>query len=222
MKNIFKLMGIALLSCSLMVACGEKDNDTDNPTPVDPTPGPTPTEGSYTLKIDNENNTWPYVKALHMASQKAWGFSASASYENEQVGFPYFVAYLLEGTNQQQQPILALAEFFQGDNLPKTELYYEGALQDGDKMIGDYMLFDIPSFDFGTFDATTHTTTFNYTIEFIDYMGFGANFNELSPGQEAINAMTDEEWNAFVEQCAEGVTRKNVQFATNNYVYQAQ
>lgn len=220
MKNIFKLMGIALLSCSLMVACG--DDDTDNPTPVDPTPGPTPTEGSYTLKIDNGASNWAYVKAVHFTNNQAWGFSAAGSYENNQVGLPYFVTYLFE-TNNQGQDILALCDFFDGDNVPTTELYFEEILEDGDgEQFGDYMLWDIPSYDFGTFDATTHTTTFNYNIEFINYMEFYSNFQGMYPGDEAWANMTAEQRAAIYQQCAEGVTRKNVQFATNNYVFQAQ
>ena len=47
MKNIFKLMGVALMACSLMVACGSDENED----PVDTTPVTPPTHPTNFLDI---------------------------------------------------------------------------------------------------------------------------------------------------------------------------
>ena len=89
MKNIFKLMGIALMSCSLMVACGDKDNDN---TPDNPTPNPGDNTPSFTLNFDGA--TWSPASTIftHTSQQ-------GSTIEGAQ---PYMILYGFKSANDAQ------------------------------------------------------------------------------------------------------------------------
>jgi hypothetical protein len=62
MKNIFKFMGIALMACSLMVACGPKDDPEQN----DTTPQEAPIPDGVSFTFDGVTTTnWAYTDASY-------------------------------------------------------------------------------------------------------------------------------------------------------------
>lgn len=183
MKNIFKMMGVALLACSMIMVSCKKDDSSDT------------SDGGFTLKIDNESHSWNFSKAQALDQDGTWVlgvFQASVGQDEEgMVQFPYFFTAFYAATHQQTgENLMVICDFVNGSY--STELYYETYVEYGEDYIGDYQLEDFNSYDFGTFDATAHTLTCNYDMKFYDYVGW----NYAIATELQAHGYTVEDWNA--------------------------
>lgn len=93
MKNIFKIMGIAVLACGMMVACNkpEEDNNNNNDNGGGNN-NQQEQQDVYTLLWGGETPTIQYVGAK--TNGQAWLFEAADHAEGNSVYFPYFCVYL--------------------------------------------------------------------------------------------------------------------------------
>lgn len=95
MKNIFKLMGIALLASSMIFVSCKKDNGGDEPTPQQ--------ENVYTLKWDGQTQNPGYVGA--MTNGQMFAFQAADHIEGQNIYLPIFTVYMM-GTSASDMAIV--------------------------------------------------------------------------------------------------------------------
>jgi len=217
MKNIFKMMGVALLACSMIMVSCKKDDSSDSTS-----------DGGFTLKIDNESHSWDFSKSQAIDQEGTWVlgvFQASVGLDEEQMTkFPYFFTAFYAATHQQTgENLMVLCDFVNGSYA--TELYYEGPVDDGEGgHMADYQLDDITDYNFGTFDATNHTLTCNYSLVFYNYLDWN---NSIIAALEADgysvgdwNSLTDEQKEHYRDIADAQTDKKNVTFAMKNYQFE--
>lgn len=88
MKNIFKLLGIAVLACSMMVACGPDETEVPDPTP---TPEPQPTTPSFKVTFDGAEWDASVVKVTDQLYSQ-YGLYVTRAFRTDG-SLPYFEMY---------------------------------------------------------------------------------------------------------------------------------
>lgn len=139
MKNIFKLMGIALLGCSMLVACGNDE------------------EAGYTL-------TWNGTEVTDLGYDagtafQTWHiFEASKSFNSTDntVEFPYYVIYFTGDKKSNITVDTLYCEAYE-----KTSYNLDGTTY------GDWQTEDVKSLKVEKFDASAHTMT--ATLDLVMY-----------------------------------------------------
>ena len=227
MKNIFKLMGIALLSCSLMVACG--NDDPEEPTP-NPNPNPNPNPGqqsSITVSWDGANQTIGFTDAFQVAAgQSFYVLEAAKGLNNESYEFPLFrVGFDLDTDPQYGYALAAQWSYsmngqeVSGNSILPTDAIVEAYYQSQNaynKIMGDWQLYGpaqgsdykLPN---AQFDATELTLTCNVAV--ILY-----SFDEALAELQAIDGTPSEE---DIENALENATKKNMTVSIQNYKFDA-
>ncbi len=185
MKNIFKLMGVALMACSLMVACGSDENED----PVDTTPvtPPAPTS-SVTINWDGAEQTLGFTDAYASTqNSKLFWFEGAKGLNGENLVFPAFYIPFYNGGNAGMLPAF-LYYFIDSDNndtidgnvLYPTEVFNEGGIEYTEGgvtyTIGDYQYYThhytaLPEV---TFDATTLKLSVNVPVSMYDYATYAS------------------------------------------------
>lgn len=122
MKNIFKLMGIALLASSMIFVSCKKDNTTDEPIQTIP--------DGVNVTFNGESWTAAVSQCTHYTAQTAMQFSAMKS-DSEQ--FPAFDEVIYSdavGTTTETTQEANMGQFTDDNTHGWVEYYKEGALQD--------------------------------------------------------------------------------------------
>ncbi len=178
MKNIFKLMGIALMSCSLMVACGDKDNDSS---PDNPNPNPNPNPGTSTAKVTfggdsfdaasgiiATNNGFCTLRLFQTANQLPYVEMSSTTttgnytanqriQENTEQGYTYPA-----GSDSQELPDVNVA----------WDQQIQRQTSDGQTYYTGDWKFLTANLALTAFDLNTLTLSFNLTATLFDFAGW--------------------------------------------------
>lgn len=200
MKNIFKMMGIALMACSLMVACNkDDDNSTDNPNPNPPTP-------TATLNItwDGAAQTLGF-KDAYQSSQNAKAFyiDAAKGLNGDTYEYPYFA---ISFWNSDDHGFLIAGQFtfstgdgqrVSGQSAFPTEVYVGNGYSVGETKYGEYQWAWCNSENYSSFDATSLTANVNVNMTFYEFATFASIISNMT--EEEIQAMSDQEYMDLVE-----------------------
>ena len=176
MKNIFKLMGIAVLACSMMVACGKDNDDPTDTTPDNPTPTPVP-ENVYTLVWNGEAQTPGYVGA--MTNGQLFAFQAADHREGNSIYLPIFTVYM-QGTSASDMAIVpgyteVGIETVYTDN--ENNQYLDWQYDEGANQV----------FNVTAFDATTYKMSANMDLTFYSLTDYQ---NDVTPERQQVMNLT--------------------------------
>ncbi len=181
MKNIFKLMGIAVLACSMMmVSCGKdpaEPTDSTPDTPVTPTAGVTVTWDGTELSLGYKD-AYQSTGELH---DNLWWFEAAKAMNNDEPTFPWiFVPFW----NEESNGFLPAFCYYLNDH-PLTsykgiecEVYDDHAItitysDESTREAGDYQFIEGMSYTGANptvnFDATNLTLTTHFAITMYNY-----------------------------------------------------
>lgn len=195
MKNIFKVMGLALMACSLMVACGNDNNEEPNDTtPVTP-PAPT---SSVTIVWDGVEQNLGFKDAYQSSSNpNLFWFEGAKGMNGQDLEFPAFYMPFYQGSDGNFLPAFLFTftdnqnNEYDGNDLFPTEVFNEGGLTitEGEEtyVIGDYQLYThrYTAMPEVTFDATALTLSINVPVVMYDYEAYA---NSQSVVQKDLNA----------------------------------
>ncbi|MBR1549346.1 MAG: hypothetical protein IJ634_01765 [Bacteroidales bacterium] len=134
MKNIFKFMGIALMACSLTVACGDKDNENDNEGGEG---GGNTTTTSVSVNFNGQNQgTMNSIQAAYNANYAVCVFDFFAEAQT----FPGVEIYLNSSANGQSTATYDVSSMnLTGGDCAICEFYESTSLRDGDGLTyGDW------------------------------------------------------------------------------------
>lgn len=207
MKNIFKLLGIALLASSMLIACN-KDNEGDNngnnntdTTPVNPQPQPNPDQqGTVAINWGGEAATIGIVDAYKLqANSTVFILNAAQGLENDNYQFPMFRLGLDLDTDPQYGCALTAQyqyggnpgnTFFPTDVVESTYFSTQNSYNMG--IVGDWWLdmytVEQPNFQLtnAEFDATTLRLTTSFSVQMFNYVTVNANITENTTEQEIM------------------------------------
>lgn len=181
MKNIFKFMGVALMACSLMVACGPKDpEENTDTTPV--TPEPT---YSVTINWDGVNQDLGFKDAYQSTqSEKLFWFEGAKGLDGQNLVFPAFYIPFWNGQSGMLPAFLYSFlepnddggyDTIDGNDYFALEVFNEGGVEytvgDQTYTIGDYQYYNhhYTAMPEVTFDATALTLSVNVPVTMFDY-----------------------------------------------------
>lgn len=183
MKNIFKMMGVALMACSLMVACGPKDPEENNDTtPVDP---PAPSY-SVTINWDGVDQALGFKDAYQSTQQqgKLFWFEGAKGMNGNNYEFPAFIIPFYNGTVGMLPACLYQFlvpnadngyDTIDGNNFFPLEVFNESGIEITEEgqtyTIGDYQYYqhNYSAQPEVTFDATALTLSINVPVTMFDY-----------------------------------------------------
>ena len=155
MKNIFKFMGIAMMACSLMVACGDKNEGENNDTtPVNP-PAPSIADG---INVTFNGTSWTAAvnNCLYYAQYEATQFSGAQTED----AYPIFdeIIYANAVGTTTEVPTSQMAQFSNQTHL-WVEYYENMYLQDNNgDTYGDWWAAEATT-DIKAIDLTALTVT---------------------------------------------------------------
>lgn len=225
MKNIFKLMGIALLSCSLMVACGKDDPEEPTPNP-NPNPNPNPgQQSSITVSWDGANQAIGFTDAFQLsAGNTVYILEAAKGLNNDNYEWPLFrVGFDLDPNPQYGNALAAQWTYgeqqISGNSKFPTDAIIEGyypSQNSYNQVMGDWQLFGPAQGDNymlpdAQFDATTLTLSCNVAV--ILY-----SFTEALAEVEALGESATQQDIMNIVQNAE---KKNMAVSIQNYKFDA-
>ena len=218
MKNIFKLMGIAVLACGIMAACGGKDNDINDTTPD--TPQPQPEQAVFSLKWDNAEQTLGYKSIIRDNEQlnnpntqepipvimveSAHGLNGD-SYE-----FPAFVNHFIyvdastcyvsdQVTLNYNGQQVSAGYFF------PNEVYETGGIEYNDYTYGDYQICGINTPLTMSVDATALKLTASVNLKF---GSFEELLNSANQSWDEVTTFKNEELTISNYSFADGSIQK--------------
>lgn len=162
MKNIFRLMGVALLACSMIMVSCKKDDEKDEGGQGG---GGGQTTSSYSVTFDGtalDVAGFSSAQTAYNANYdvQIWLFQCAMRAEGQTVYFPYAVTYLYGSTTAEMEGT--------------TELYKDTHYTAGDESYGDWQCDEIKSVNFTTVDLTSYKlsgtlVTSNYDLgEYIE------------------------------------------------------
>ena len=214
MKNIFKLMGIALMMGAVMVSCNKDENE--DPGNGGNNGGNTPTadKGSMVITFGGEKQDLGYVSA-YLNSESGWYYvDAAKGYENDNYVLPLFYLAYAIGTDANGQEVFAPGDFF--NNGVPTEVYWETGYTISGNNYGDYQVRTIEGWDGTGFDANASTYTCNLTYKMFEYGEFMTYAqNKIQNEGIDVNSMSDDEYNAFISECVSNATQKDMNVVMN-------
>lgn len=170
MKNIFKLMGVALMACTLLVACN-KDNDENDTTPQEPT-------GPVVIKWGGEYQTIGFTDAYYgYPATTIHVLDAAKGVDGENYVFPLFRFGFDLDTDPQYGCTLSAhwaygEQRINGNNLAPTEVFDSVAIN-GNR--GDWQIVEDADFVAGyQFDGNSHTFTGEITVKMFSWLDYQA------------------------------------------------
>ena len=214
MKNIFKMMGIALLACSMvMVSCKKDDDKTDDQGGQG---GQTGLSG-LTIKWDGADQTLGFKDAYQSSNNdQLFIVEAAKALSGENVEYPYFVTCFW---NSAEYGLLVAGEFtftYQGEqvagqNLFPTEVYTNGGYSSGSNVYGEYQWAWCNNENYSSFDATTLKANINVNMTFYELMQYAS----------AVQAMGEPtSWEEYQALIAERDPKEMV-LVLDNYAFEA-
>jgi len=196
MKNIFKIMGIAVLACSMMVACG-KDEETDN---TDNNGGNTEPQVEEGFVVTKDGSSWTAVEFL-------------ARYNEADADFDAYLTVEAYQTTAEDSPLVAgflQATVISGGTYESTggdiinyrdvnDLY-----EDTDGVLGEagaqYYNFvpDYESFveNITAIDVNATTISGNWTENYVDIATYIANNGTYDGAKVLSGVLTNATWTA--------------------------
>ena len=210
MKNIFKLLGIALMASALMVACGDDPVEPTDTTPDTPVTPPTPT--NLTIKWGGALQTIGFDEGVW--SNTIHQLTAAKALDGDDYVFPMFVVSMDLDTDPQYGCTLTAHWRYNtsqgevaGNSLFPTQVYEEYAING---QYGDYQLLTDADFDPNyQFDGNAHAFSGHIVISLYQYENFQAYCEENGISNPTM---------ADVE--ASG-TIKDLDLTLNNYTFVA-
>lgn len=189
MKNIFKMMGVALLACSLIMVSCKKDDDSNSEG-----------NGGLTIKWDGAIQH-PMLQEGYQSANYSSLFSIYTINDTVENYYPIIEICFW---NSQQYGLLIAGELvfntqdgdqISGQSAFPTQVFTDGGYVDGNgDQYGEYQWAWCNSENYSTFDATTLTADVNVSMTFYELMQF----------QAAVQAMgqptTYEEYQAIVAE----------------------
>lgn len=227
MKRFFKLMSIALLSCSLLtvVSCGDKDDPEDTPnTPGTDTPDPQP-DPAIVVKWGGSPATIGYSEAYNYSPGSTVFIAyACKDFVNEEYGWPLFRL----GLDLDADPAYGCTLTAQwgygstntaGNSLWPTDVVEEGYYQSDDDLvlgiIGDWCLdefTDVNGHDYSLtnaqYDPNALTLTASFAFQMFSYTDVIESITQTSTNDEVIAAIN-------------ASRKKNLEVAINNLSFEA-
>lgn len=226
MKNIFKLMGIALMACSLMVACNkDDDSSTDNPTPnPNPNPNPTPTS-SVTITWGGAAQTTSFIDGFQLsANNTLFELEAAKGLSNDNYEFPMFRVGLDLDDNPQYGCALTAQYTYGEDKISGNDICPTDVIEEGyytstnayNQIAGDWRLniykqgvnFQLTD---AQYDATTLTLTSTVNVEMYSFADMAAEIQALGE-----NYTEDDVQTAF-----DNARKQNLTVAFQNFKFEA-
>jgi len=176
MKNIFKLMGIAVLACGMMVACGNKDNEEENNNNNNNNGNNQEQQDPDGVSVEFNGTTWTanQYQNGYYANYGVIDFYAAKTSSDE---FPQFdnAIYSDEvGTYHDETDY----NFGDENTHAYVEYYEETRLSDGTYYYGDWWACDatteIKAIDLNalTVTAKMHGTMYSAAEAYVDGAGF--------------------------------------------------
>ena len=181
MKNIFKLMGIALMAGSMIfvTACGDDKKENGEPGGSTSTP--------LAITFGGEKMTIGHTSANWNTENQYGLVDAAKAMENDSYVMPFFYLGYGAATDGNIYPM----DVFQNNPYP-TEAYYEQALQTQNGYMGDYQVYDLEGYQSCVFDATALTLSCNITYKMYKYMDLYEQYQES--GVEQVTQELFNEW----------------------------
>lgn len=214
MKNIFKMMGVALLACSMiMVSCKKDDENTSEGGGQG---GQTGLSG-LTIKWDGADQTLGFKDAYQSSNNdQLFVVEAAKALSGENVEYPYFVTCFW---NSAEYGLLVAGEFtftyqeqqVPGQNLFPTEVYTNGGYSSGSNVYGEYQWAWCNNENYSSFDATTLKANINVNMTFYELMQYAS----------AVQAMGEPtSWEEYQALIAESDPKEMV-LVLDNYAFEA-
>ena len=181
MKNIFKIMGIAVLACGMMVACGNKDNDEDNNNNNNNGGNNQEQQDPDGVSVEFNGTTWTanYNANAYYVQYSAIDFFAAKTTTNE---YPLFDNCLYSDQVGTSHDVLedngSLVQFGEDNTHAWVEYYEQTTLSDGQSSYGDWWACDatteIKAIDLTnlTVTAKMNGTMFSAKEAYVDGAGF--------------------------------------------------
>lgn len=213
MKNIFKFMGLALVAGSLLFTACKKDEPETN----DTTTPATPQENVYKITFDgNVVSGLNYVDAI--TNGQIYMFQAAGGVSGDEFIEPVFQLSLgnLQGTLYLTDQLQYQDGTAVSDDYPTYAIGENGA---------DYELLGINAEPvYSKFDATKYIISCVIDLAMFNYddalAAIDALAAELGLTQEDIEAMSEADYQAFVQRAAANVTdRPALKFELENYTF---
>lgn len=228
MKNIFKLMGIALMAGALMVACNPDDPDPidTNPNPG-PGPQPQPQENVISITWGGEAQNPGVVDAyMYSSANTVYMLNAAKGLQNDSYEFPIFrFGFDLDENPQYGCALTAQYLYGQqqqvdGNQLWPTDVvetsYFQSQSSQNMGIIGDWMLDKYTGanesyqMEGAEFDATARKLSCNITVQMFSY-------TDLYDYIQAIEEPTNDDYMAGIS----AAEKKNLGISLTNYVFDA-
>lgn len=223
MKNIFKMMGIALLACSMvMVSCKKDDDKTDDQGGQGGGQGG---NGSITLTWGGEVQNPGYLNTIATDAAQAssngqlWLLQAAKSFNNGEIEFPNFVLYYFwNGQSADYQNTFGLTAYFQSmwQSYP-CEVYESTAYETQTGYTGDYGLDEIAQEQITALDPTALTMTVKYDIVWYSKADVYDAWEEAANASE--NPETYQPTEAEYESWINNATHKHLVADVQNYKF---
>ena len=238
MKNIFKMMGIALLACSMIMVSCKKDDD-NNESGQGGQGGGGGTTGNTEINItwDGAAQTLGYkyldIEDSAFSTQtevgKAYMFEAARGLNGEDYELPAFIVYILRagstvGHASQWQFRTEQGQTTSGNYYYPTEAYIDGAFELQGEVMGDWQMDSITSAQNLAFDATNMTMSASLNIAMYDFVSFyppyvqwNQSYSEIVAAYQAGEMTEDEALAAINALPTPTYTYKDMTFVINNY-----
>jgi hypothetical protein len=212
MKNIFKMMGIALLACSMvMVSCKKDDDKTDG--------GQGGNTGAVTVKFNNQALNLPVQEGYYynlgeenpqLAGLQAFTFIGAASASAEEYGLP-----MIESNAMCYQGTYTIAEQLGLGKYFPTIAYVDETENAWyiQKLNADPV--------FGTFDATNNTLGFTYDVQLYNYNEWVAAMQALiaAGGYTEADLENEELYQQLSDQADQQTSFEDCYVKLDNFVF---
>lgn len=223
MKNIFKLLGIAMLACGMMVACGEEEVVPEDTTPTDTTPVPPPAPQNTIDIVWNGDNATIGFRYMSVDNSRLDGatvycLEAAAGLDGDDYVFPAFIFQFIGTGNEVAHAshyniTVNDTTTYNGNVIFPTEVYNEGGVEveysNGTTgIIGDYQFMQLLSENFN-FNATAVTVSGSISMYMFDYAPYAENYARYQAGEIEQSQILD------------GVDTPILALTLGNYSFQA-
>lgn len=216
MKNIFKMMGVALLACSMiMVSCKKDDENTSEGGGQG---GGTTSGVAVTWDGAAQNlgfiNTETDTETLQGAS--VYMIETAKGLSNDEYVFPAFITYFINGSSFGHATEFRInynGQAYSGNAFFPTEAYINGGVEVEDDIYGDWGLDDC-TVNSEAFDATAMTINADINCVMYDFEDYYDQYMAIMLAYQG-GEMSQEDAAAALE--AIQVDTKNMQMVITNF-----
>ena len=223
MKNIFKLMGVALIAGSMLFVACKKDENNDDQNNNNNNNQPVNNDPTVSVKWNDAEQTIGYQSASSIQGI-VYIMDLAKGLTNEDgvdyIDMPEFYISLMTANSQWGLS----AQFGQqyAQQFP-TEVYYETYFQDQQgNEFGDYELYDLGADPSVTnFDATANKADIDLNLIFASYADVMDAYHTYVENGGDLNSLSDEEYKTIINQWYDAADKGNMVLAARNYVFTA-